>query len=222
MRKPRVLVFASGTATGGGSGFQKLVEASREGILTAEVVAVVSNHLKGGVYQRASTLGVPFVYFPGPFDEGSYRHLIAHLAPAWQPDFISLSGWLKKVAGLDPRTTFNIHPGPLPDFGGPGMYGHHVHEAVMAAYRRGEIEESAVSMHFVTAEYDEGPVFFRFPVPIQPDDNSETLAARVNVAEHEWQWQATNAVVKGEVHWDGVNPSSLVVPDRPYFVKAEQ
>jgi phosphoribosylglycinamide formyltransferase-1 len=219
MRKPRLIVFASGTATGGGSGLEKLVEAEQRGDLAAEIVLVVSNHHCGGVMERATRLGVPLLTYSGP---GWNKDLYQALVRIWQADFVALSGWLLKVEGLDPRTTFNIHPGPLPDFGGSGMYGHHVHEAVMAAFRSGQISESAVSMHFVTENYDEGPVFFRYPVPIEPGDDADSLAKRVNAAEHLWQWQVTNAVVTGEVRWDGVNPSSLVVPDRPYFVKPEQ
>ena len=114
-----------------------------------------------------------------------------------------LSGWLKLVAGLDPARTINIHPGPLPRFGGPNLYGHLVHEAVMEAYHRGEISHSAVTMHFVDEEYDRGPVFFALPVPIEPEDTPETLAARVNRAEHEWQPRVLNYVVQGQVRLAG-------------------
>jgi folate-dependent phosphoribosylglycinamide formyltransferase PurN len=110
-----------------------------------------------------------------------------------------LSGWLKLVAGLDPARTINIHPGPLPRFGGHGMYGHNVHEAVLEAYHFGEITHSAVTMHFVDEVYDRGPVFFQMPVPIEPTDTAETLAARVNKVEHEWQSRALNYVVDSKV-----------------------
>ena len=89
-------------------------------------------------------------------------------------DFVMCSGWLKFVRGLDPARTVNIHPGPLPQFGGPGMYGHHVHEAVMAAYHRGEITQSALTMHFVDEiGYDNGQIIFQMPVLIRPDDDAE-------------------------------------------------
>jgi len=113
------------------------------------------------------------------------------------------------VTGLDPQKTINIHPGPLPRFGGAGMYGHYVHEAVMEAYKKGEVDHSAVSMHFVTENYDEGPLFFSQSVPILPDDTAETLAKRVNEAEHKWQPIITNKVLQGEISWDGQNPQSL-------------
>lgn len=106
-----------------------------------------------------------------------------------------LSGWLKLVSGLDPERTINIHPGPLPRFGGPKFYGHYVHEAVLAAYHRGEITHSAVTMHFVDPEYDRGPIFFQFPVKIEPDETPDTLAAKVNRVEHKWQSEVLNHVV---------------------------
>ncbi len=140
------------------------------------------------------------------------------LAQDCKADFVALSGWLKLVRGLDPRTTFNIHPGPLSripilNFGGPGMHGHKVHEAVLEAYRKGITAFSAVSMHFVTEEYDRGPVFFEYPVRIEENDTADTLAARVNAAEHEWQPRITDMVVRGLIRWDGKDPNSLVVPE---------
>ena len=199
MATPKLLVFASGTAEGGGSGFQELAENARAGVLRAEIVGVVSNHEYGGVRQKADALDIPFIYFPSPWTAEGYQKIVRESGAEW----IALSGWIKMVAGLDPRRTFNIHPGPLPEFGGPGLYGHKVHEAVLEAYRAGKIKNSAVSMHFVTDKYDKGPVFFEYPVPIEPDDTPDTLAARVNQAEHEWQSRITDLVVNGEISWDG-------------------
>jgi folate-dependent phosphoribosylglycinamide formyltransferase PurN len=208
MGKPRLIVFASGTPTGGGSGFEELVASSRKGILDADIAAVVSNCKNGGVREKAKRLKIPFVYFRAPYTEERYLRIV-HTFPH---DFIALSGWLKLVVGLEPRITFNIHPGPLPDFGGPGMYGHHVHQAVLKAYHEGKITHSAVSMHFVTPEYDKGPIFFRVPVPIEDNDSVDALAGRVNGAEHVWQPLITNLVVQGDISWDGENPGSMRLP----------
>lgn len=209
---PRVLVFASGSAQGGGSGFRNLVARSRgeSSDLKAKIVGVVSNHKDGGVRRHAEELGVPFEYYGGPYQARTYRRIVADYEAEW----VALSGWLKLVRGLSPRHTFNIHPGPLPEFGGQGMYGHNVHEAVIAAYQRGEISESAVTMHFVTDRYDEGPTIFRFPVLILPDDTPESLQHRVNELEHQWQPIVTSLVVNNEIRWDGLDPKSLVVPSR--------
>lgn len=208
MGKPTLLVFASGSAQGGGSGFENLVNQSRSGVLDATIIGVVSNHKNGGVAQRAAELNVPFYYFGPPWSSAGYT-VIANESKA---DFFALSGWLKLVHQLDPRRTFNIHPGPLPTFGGPGMYGHHIHKAVMQAYRCKVITRSAVCMHFVTKKYDEGPCFFRHRVSIFTDDTQATLAKRVTTCEHRWQPKITNLVVHREIAWDGKDPQSLRYP----------
>ena len=195
----RVLVFASGDEKGGGSGFQELVEFSRTSppVLDAEVIGVISNHQNGGIRRRADALHVPFEYWSGPFDAEGYRAFVGQ----YQADYVMCSGWLKFLRGLDPAKTVNIHPGPLPRFGGTGMYGHHVHEAVMAAYRRGEIIQSAVSMHFVDENaYDHGPIIFQMPVLIRPEDDAETLAKRVNEKERAWQSHILNLVVHRHIY----------------------
>ena len=212
--RPKLIIFSSGTKTGGGSGFENLVKAQRSGVLNAEIVAVVSNHAEGGVKEKAVRFGVPFVLFTGPFEASQYQRIVKETGAEW----VALSGWLKLVSGLDPARTFNIHPGSLPRFGGKGMYGHYVHEAVMEAYKRGEVTHSVVTMHFVTPVYDEGPVFFRFPVEIMPDDTVETLGERVNKAEHVWQPKITNMVVNKEISWDGQDERSLHVPDEYKFL----
>ena len=211
--KPKIIVFASGTKEGGGSGFENLIKATKSGVLDAEIVTVVSSNEYGGVRERASRLGVPFVYFSGSYDPEHYRRVVADAGAEW----IALSGWLKLVKGLDPRKTFNIHPALLSQlggrFGGEGMWGHRVHEAVKAALDAGEITESGISMHFVTDEYDRGPVFFEQHVPLQRGMLADEIAKAVNIAEHEWQPKITNLVVHGQIHWDGKDPNSIIVPE---------
>jgi phosphoribosylglycinamide formyltransferase-1 len=195
--KPNILVFASGTKTGGGSGFETMVRAARAAPpgLDAWIGAVITNHCGGGVWQKAQALGVHAEYWGGPYTARGYQNFVTY----FKADYVMLSGWLKLVAGLDPARTINIHPGPLPRFGGPKLYGHHVHEAVMAAYQAGDVTHSAVTMHFVDPVYDRGPILFALPIPIEPGDTPETLAARVNRAEHAWQPRVLNYVVQGQV-----------------------
>ena len=81
------------------------------------------------------------------------------------------------------------------------MYGHYVHEAVMAAYHRGEVTQSAITMHFVDEKaYDHGPIIFQMPVLIRPDDDAETLAKRVNEKERAWQSYILNLVVHRQIY----------------------
>jgi len=204
----RILVFVNGTKTGGGSGFVNLVEATLKGTLDAKIVGVVSTHYNGGVQQKADRLTVPFRLFTGPWEAEEYQIFVDE----FQPHLICLSGWLRPVVGLDPKITINIHPGPLPQFGGQGFYGHHVHEAVMAAYSRGEITHTAVTMHFVTEKYDDGPIIFVKRIKILDNDTPESLAQRVNVAEHTYQPIITQMVVTGGISWDGKDKRSLSVP----------
>ena len=216
MSKPRIIVFASGKRSGGGSGFENLAR-SKE--LDADIVAVVSNHERGGVHERAMQLGIPFVYF----DPSAHSNVLQNVGTSYQEivrksgaEWVALSGWLRKVEGLDPQKTINIHPALLSQldgrFAGHGMYGHHIHEAVKAALDAGEIVESGFSMHFVTEEMDRGPAFFEKRVPLKQGMTVEEIAKKVNAAEHEWQPKITNMVVHGEIRWDGKNPDSLVVP----------
>ncbi len=219
--RPKIVVFASGTQDGGGTGFENLATSKD---LDADIVAVVSNHEHGGVRERADRLEIPFLYFPGPYNAQNYSSILQNTAIEKGELWVALSGWLKKIEGLDPRRTFNIHPALLSfdhgRFGGKGMYGQYIHEAVKRALDAGEISESGFSMHFTTDEYDRGPIFFEYRVPIVSGMSAEDIAFVVHAAEHEWQPRITNMVVHGEVSWDGTNPSALKYPaGYPYFPK---
>lgn len=211
--RPKLIVLASGKRSGGGSGFENL---ARSPELDADIVAVVSNHERGGVHERAMQLGVPFIYFPGPYDAEHYASVLQKTGIEKDELWVALSGWLRQVQGLNPAHTINIHPALLSQlggkFGGHGMYGNHIHEAVKTALDAGEITESGFTMHFVTDEMDRGPAFFEKRVPLKQGMTAEEIGKVVNDAEHEWQPRITNMVVHGEIAWDGEHPETLVVP----------
>lgn len=235
MPKPKLIVFASGTKDDGGSGFENLVRSScgENPTLHAEIVAVVSNHENGGVHARVKKLAeegilIPFHHFLGPFpkrdmpkeereplqqfvDDEALR-----MVKAYGAELVALSGWLKLVRSFNPRKTVNIHPGSLTQlggrFGGTGMYGHNVHEAVKKALDQGEVTESAVTMHFVTPEYDRGPVFFEKRVSLTQRMTVDEIGERVNAVERQWQPKITNLVITGQISWDGTDSRSLRVP----------
>jgi len=217
---PRLLVFASGTETGGGSGFAQLVHHARSPIrsLHCNVVAVVSNHAEGGVFHSAEKLSIPFVHFNGPYKKEEYTKIVSKTGAEW----VALSGWLKHVSGLNPARSFNIHPAPLSllggRFGGEGMYGMHVHRAVHAALQNDEVTHSGISMHFVTDDYDAGPIFFEHLVPLDKTMSPEAIQKKVQVLEHHWQSRITNMVIHGKISWDGEDPSSLTVPNGYQFL----
>ncbi len=205
--RPKLIIFASGKRSGGGAGFENLATSKD---LDADIVAVVSNHERGGVHERAMRLGIPFIYFPEPYDAEHYKKIVADSGAEW----VALSGWLKHVSGLDPAKTFNTHPALLSfdqgRFGGKGMYGNHIHEAVKKALDAGEITESGFTMHFVTEEHDRGPVFFEHRVPLRKGMTAEEIQMAVQAAEHEWQPKITNMIVHGKIRWDGKDPASLI------------
>lgn len=193
-KKPRTLFFEAGSATGGGSGLAKMVERSRgdNPVLDATIVGVVSNHESGGVRKKADALGIAFVTMANDFTAERYRWLVEHFAA----DYVVFSDWPKEISGLEMARTINVHLGPLPLT--RGLYGHHVHEAVLTAYHRGEITKSAVTIHFV-----DGPEAFSAEVQILPDDTPETLGARVNACGHAWQSHILDLIIHGDIRLVG-------------------
>lgn len=208
--KPKLLVFASGSKDGGGSGVRELIENITVGNLNADIVGIASNHEFGGVRQ-VTDLYCPdaFHFLESPINESAYRNLVTKTGA----DFVALSGWLKLVTGLNPATTINIHPGPLPDkegdvdTGGEGMHGHHVHEFIIETGAK----YSAVTMHFVTEKFDEGPKIFDFRIMVRKDETPTELAERVNKIEHGWQWFITNLVLRGDISWSGKKGDPVLV-----------
>lgn len=130
-----------------------------------------------GAIGRAQAAGIPVEIANGPEE-------LAFALARHKPDRVILAGWLRlipsEVVRVYPGRILNIHPALLPKFGGQGMYGRRVHEAVIAA---GETE-SGCTVHEVTEAYDEGPILGRATVPVLPDDTPGTLAARVLAEEH--------------------------------------
>lgn len=170
----RVAVLASG----GGTNLQALLDACGPAA-PVRVTRVVSNRADAGALERARAAGIPAVVLRDPADAGE---LLAALGDA---DLVVLAGYLKlipaAVVARFPRRMINIHPALLPAFGGPGMYGHRVHAAVLAS----GATESGATVHYVDEQYDRGPIIAQRTVPVLPGDSTETLAARVLAVEHE-------------------------------------
>ncbi len=172
----RIAILASGSGTNA----QRLVEHFRDHP-DASVALIGCDQPGAGVLQRAWDLGVPTYLFNGAqLREGS---LLRELR-GQGIDLLVLAGFLRLIPAdlvqAYPRRILNIHPALLPKYGGKGMYGHHVHAAVIAA---GETE-SGITIHFVNERYDEGEHLLQAKCPVMPDDTSETLAARVHALEH--------------------------------------
>lgn len=188
-RRPlRLAVLASGR----GSNLEALQAAIERGELVATVALVVSNNSGAGALAFARARGLPAAHVSARTDADPGAALLQRLRDA-DVDVIVLAGYMKL---LDPRVVaayrgraVNIHPGPLPRFGGAGMHGHAVHEAVLAA----GVSHSGPTVHLVSEAYDEGAVLAHTPVPVLPGDTPELLAARVLAAEHALYWRAIAA-----------------------------
>ena len=171
----RVAVAASGR----GSNLEALLRTLRPGA-PARVVLVLSDRAAAGALTLARSHGVPTQDFTDPAGTDEW---LAALDRA-QADLVVLAGYLKLVpAGVIDRyrgRIVNVHPALLPAFGGRGMYGRRVHEAVLASGAR----ESGASVHLVDEVYDRGEVLARARVPVLPDDDPDHLAARVLEVEH--------------------------------------
>ena len=131
--------------------------------------------------------------------EQEYAHRLLAELKERNIQLVCLAGYLKKlpasVVSEFAGRMLNIHPAPLPRFGGPGMYGHHVHEAVLQSGS----SESGPTVHFVDQNYDTGPVVAHVPVAVLPSDTPETLAARVLETEHKLYPRAVAAVAGGKI-----------------------
>ncbi len=163
--------------SGGATNLQALLDALHDSP-TARVARVISNRPDAGALTRARRAGVPTTVLR---DANDPAELHTALAGA---QLVVLAGYLKLVhASVVARfrgRMINIHPALLPAFGGPGMYGRRVHEAVLAS----GAEESGATVHFVDEEFDRGAIIAQEKVPVKKGDTAETLAARVLKAEH--------------------------------------
>ncbi|MDP9179289.1 MAG: phosphoribosylglycinamide formyltransferase [Gemmatimonadota bacterium] len=173
----RIAVLASG----GGTNLQAILDhfASIQNP-AGTIVLVASNRDKSGALERARAAGIPTEVFDATDDGATLLALLEEAAA----DLIVLAGYLKHIPEDVIRRyhgrIINIHPGLLPDFGGPGMYGSRVHAAVLAS----GATSTGLTIHFVDDEYDRGPVIAQWRVRVKIDDTAESLAERVLSAEH--------------------------------------
>ena len=179
----RVAVFASG----GGTNLQALLDHFGGGLGAGrgEVALVVSDRTDAGALERAERAGVPtrVITVAGRSERDVARKTIAALEEA-RVDVVALAGYLRlvppEVVERFRGRMVNIHPALLPSFGGKGMYGRRIHEAVLEAGCR----VTGVTVHLVDERYDTGAILAQWPMPVREDDSPETLAERVLGIEH--------------------------------------
>ena len=184
-----------------GTTLQAILDACAAGAIPCQVVAVISNNRESGALERARTACISAHHLssrthpdPSALDAAICQALLARAA-----ELVVLAGYMKRV-GPQTLTRFrgrilNTHPALLPKFGGTGMYGLHVHRAVLAA---GEAVTGA-SIHLVTEEYDAGPVIAQGHVPIERGDTPEVLAQRVQARERALLVETLGSIANGRL-----------------------
>lgn len=186
-------------ASRNGTSMRAIIEAAAAGDLPAEARLVVSNNRNAGALAYAAERGVPALAIPTQADPDQADARLVEALDAAGVELVILSGYLRR---LGPRTLaryrnriINIHPGLLPDFGGEGMYGRRVHEAVIQA----GVSESGATIHAVDEIYDHGPVIARRAVPVLAGDTPDALEARVTAMEPEFFVETLRAIAAGDL-----------------------
>lgn len=173
----RIAILASGN----GSNAQQIVSYLRQSG-EAEVALIITNRPQAGVIERAKKLHIPCYYFTNEQLRDGAEPIA--LMKAQQIDLIVLAGYLCLITPIYikeyPERIINIHPALLPNFGGKGMYGDHVHRAVLAAGKA----QSGITIHLVDEDYDHGRHLLQATCPVLPTDTPETLASRIHELEH--------------------------------------
>ncbi|WP_028979896.1 phosphoribosylglycinamide formyltransferase [Sporocytophaga myxococcoides] len=174
----KIAIFCSGS----GSNAQKIIEYFQEH-KSAEVVLLLSNNKNAYALERAKSLGVPTRVFDKA--QFSQSQIIVNELKELGVNWIILAGFLwlvpENLIEAYPNSIVNIHPALLPSYGGKGMYGMYVHEAVVKAKEK----ESGISIHMVNKEYDKGTIVFQAKCFLTDEDTAETLAKKIQALEHE-------------------------------------
>jgi len=191
----RLAVFLSGS----GTTLQNFIDRIAAGRLDARIVSVVASKAGAFGLERAAKAGLPTTLIERKqctSVEDFSEKLFAN-ARAAQADLVLLAGFLQliRIPADFTNRVMNIHPGLIPAFCGKGMYGHHVHEAVLALGAK----VSGCTVHFVDNEYDHGPIVLQRTVPVLDDDTPDTLAARVFAAECEAYPEAVRLFAEGKL-----------------------
>lgn len=188
-------------ASHNGSNMQAILDACKSGALSAVSTVIISNNSESGALIRAVKEGIPSFHLsgkthpdPAALDRAILDELLKH-----EVDVVVLAGYMKRLGPATLRQyrgmVLNIHPALLPKFGGKGMYGIHVHQAVIETGER----ESGVTIHVVDENYDTGLIVAQERVPVLPEDTPETLAARVLACEHRLFPETLQKIATGKI-----------------------
>ena len=189
MTQKRLAIFASGS----GSNAEKIAEYFKNHP-NIEISLILSNNPQAGVIARARKFQIPVVLFDKKTFNDTNR--IVELLQNQHIDLVVLAGFMmlipEAMVQAFPNKIINIHPALLPKYGGKGMYGHFVHEAVVAAQE----SESGITIHYVNEHYDEGTIIFQASCPVSPTDTPQDVAKKVQVLEHQHFPEVVEQVLK--------------------------
>jgi formyltetrahydrofolate-dependent phosphoribosylglycinamide formyltransferase len=190
----RIAVLLSGS----GTSLENLFEHIEQG-LPAEVVCVLASRKSAFGLERAERRGVPAIAVPRReyADVDAFNDALHATLEPFSPELICLLGFLSpfQLRGRYEGRALNVHPALIPAFSGQGFYGHHVHEAALAK----GVKITGATVHFVSEEYDEGPILLQRTVPVLDDDTPDRLAARVQALERELVPEAIRLIAEGRV-----------------------
>ncbi len=212
----RIAILVSGRH-GRGSNMQAIAAACASGQISGQVAVVIGNAADSPALARAREIGLPTQAIPyrgitSRIGEGFYSDALRLALDNAQTDLVCLAGYMRivpdTVVAEYPGRMMNIHAALLPAFGGQGMYGHHIHEAVLAYGAK----VSGCTVHFVDEHYDTGPIILQSAVPVEENDTPETLAARVLATEHETYPRAVALFAAGRLSLEGRRVRVLEVP----------
>jgi formyltetrahydrofolate-dependent phosphoribosylglycinamide formyltransferase len=188
---------------------QSIVDACRDGAIDGEVVLVAGNFAESPALERARSLGIETAVVASPKSgseqatEQEYGRRLLDVLRAANPGLICLAGYIRKLpeslVQAFPERIMNMHNALLPAFGGKGMYGMRVHEAVVAT----GVRYSGCTVHFADGEYDNGPIILQSIVPVYDDDTPDDVAARVLIEEHKLFPQAVALFAEGRLKIEG-------------------
>jgi phosphoribosylglycinamide formyltransferase 1 len=212
--------------SGGGTNLQAILDNVAAGKLDAEVAVVVADRTCGAL-DRACAAGVPAVHIDRRNKElyptrEAYDEAVLEALQRHDVGLVLHAGYLRimtrQLAEAYAGRMINIHPALLPAFGGKGMWGHHVHEAVLAY----GCKISGVTVHFVTLETDSGPIILQRGVPVEEDDTPDTLAARLLPHEHALYSEAIQLFAEGRLRIEGRRVRILPATDRESRVESRE
>lgn len=206
MHKTRLGFLASSR----GSNMQAIIDACKSGRLPAQPVVIISNNGDSGALQRARAEGIAGLHLGGSAypDAGELDQKITDTLQEYAVEIVILAGYMKKIGkkvlAAYPGRILNIHPALLPKYGGRGMFGMHIHEAVIT---NGD-PETGVTIHVVDDQYDTGPILAQRKVAVDAGDTAETLSRKVLAVEHELYVDTLGRILAGEIKLPALTISS--------------